>query len=148
MTPSGFEDDRMCFACGKDNPDGLHLKFESDGDAVRTSVTFPGKFQGYHDIVHGGLVSTVLDETMVTLLNRLGYLALTAELSVRFREPVHVGETIDVTASLVRKRGKIFTLEASAVRADGTEVASAESRCFQVGLVQEQAARRHRSLAP
>jgi len=137
MTPSRFEDDHLCFACGKDNPDGLQLQFESVGDGVRTSVTFPHKFQGYHEIVHGGLVSTVLDEAMVTLLNRLGYLALTAELSVRFREPVRVGERIDVTACLVEKRGKIFKVEARAVRTDGTEVATAESRCFQVGLAQE-----------
>ncbi|MFH1864583.1 MAG: PaaI family thioesterase [Candidatus Eisenbacteria bacterium] len=138
MTPSRFEDDRLCFACGKDNPDGLHLEFESVGDEVRTSVTFPGKFQGYRNVVHGGLVSTVLDETMVTLLNRLGYLALTAELSVRFREPVCVGERIDVTAGLLEKRGKVFKVEARAVRPDGTVVATAESRCFQVGLAQEE----------
>ena len=139
MSPSRFEDDHLCFACGKGNPDGLHLEFESVGDDVRTSVTFPGKFQGYREIVHGGLVSTVLDETMVTLLNRMGYLALTAELSVRFREPVRVGERIVVTASLVEKRGKVFRLSARAARPDGTEVATAESRCFQVGLVQERA---------
>ncbi len=139
MAPTGFEDDRMCFACGKDNPDGLQLEFESVGSDVRTSVTFPSKFQGYSDVVHGGLVSTVLDETMVTLLNRMGYLALTAELSVRFREPVRVGERIDVTASLLEKRGKVFRLVATASRPDGTEVATAESRCFQVGLVREDA---------
>ncbi len=139
MAPTGFEGDRMCFACGKDNPDGLQLEFESVGDNVRTSVTFPSKFQGYSDVVHGGLVSTVLDETMVTLLNRMGYLALTAELSVRFREPVRVGERIDVTASLLEKRGKVFRLVATASRPDGTEVATAESRCFQVGLVREDA---------
>ena len=137
MTPSRFEDDRTCFACGKDNPDGLQLEFESVGDDVRTSVTFSGKFQGYSDVVHGGLVSTVLDEAMVTLLNRMGYLALTAELSIRFRKPVCVGERIDVTANLVEKRGKIFRLTARATRPDGTEVATAESRCFQVGLAQE-----------
>ncbi len=139
MLPTGFEDDRLCFACGKDNPDGLQLEFESVGDDVRTSVTFPSKFQGYSDVVHGGLVSTVLDETMVTLLNRMGYLALTAELSIRFREPVRIGERIDVTASLIEKRGKVFRLSARASRPDGTEVATAESRCFQVGLVREDA---------
>lgn len=137
MPPSRFEDDRLCFACGKDNPDGLHMEFERVGDDVHTSITFPGKFQGYQNVVHGGLVSTVLDETMVTLVNMMGYLALTAELSVRFREPVRVGERIDVTASLVEKRGKVFRLAARALRPDGTEVATAEARCFQVGLVQE-----------
>ena len=139
MIPSRFDDDHLCFACGKDNPDGLHLEFEAVGSDVRTSVTFPSKFQGYSGVVHGGLVSTVLDETMVTLLNRRGYLALTAELFVRFREPVRVGERINVTASLIEKRGKVFRLVAIAARPDGTEVATAESRCFQVGLVRDDA---------
>ena len=76
---------------------------------------------------------------MVTLLNRMGYLALTAELSIRFREPVRIGERIDVTASLIEKRGKVFRLVAIASRPDGTEVATAESRCFQVGLVRKDA---------
>jgi acyl-coenzyme A thioesterase PaaI-like protein len=132
---SRFEDDSRCFACGRDNPDGLHMEFESVGDDVRSRVVFPGKFQGYSDIVHGGLVSTVLDETMVTLLNRMGHLALTAELCVRFREPVRVGEAIDVTASLIERRGKVFRLEARATREDGTVVASAEARCFEVGTI-------------
>jgi acyl-coenzyme A thioesterase PaaI-like protein len=136
MARSSFEDDRMCFACGKNNPDGLHMEFESVGDTVRSRISFPKKFQGYSDVVHGGLVSTALDETMVTLLNRMGYLALTAELSVRFRDPVHVDEDIVVTASLVEKRGKVFRLTADAVRDDGTVVATAEARCFQVGLLE------------
>ena len=125
----------MCFACGTDNPDGLHLEFESVGDEVRTSLEFPRKFQGYRDIVHGGLVSTVLDETMITLLNRLGHLAVTAELSVRFRRPVLVGERIEITARLLERRGKTFKVEATATVPDGTEVATAESRCFLVDRV-------------
>jgi len=135
MTPSRFEDDHLCFACGKDNPDGLRLEFESVGDEVRTSIEFPKKFQGYSGVVHGGLVTTVLDEAMVTLLNRMGYLALTAELSVRFLKPVRVGERVNVSARLLERRGKIFRLEARATDPDGSELARAESRCFLVGRV-------------
>ncbi len=131
--PTGFEDDRMCFACGKDNADGLKLEFEHSGDTVRTSIVFPRKFQGYKDVVHGGLVSTVLDEAIVTVLNKQGHLAVTAELTVRFLKPVHVGEKIDVTATLLEKRGKVFRVEAVATGPDGEHVARAESRCFLVG---------------
>ncbi|MBN2565015.1 MAG: PaaI family thioesterase [Candidatus Eisenbacteria bacterium] len=130
IPPSGFEDDDMCFACGKHNSDGLGMEFDFTGDEVRTSVVFPKKFQGYRDVVHGGLVSTALDEAMVTLLNKLGYLALTAELTVRFVRPVRVEERLDITARLIEKRGKIFRLEAEAVSPDGSEVARASSRCF------------------
>ena len=71
-----LRDDRMCFACGKENPDGLGLEFrEEDGDVV-TSFAFPKRFQGYRNVVHGGLIATVLDEAMVTALNRSGRLAV------------------------------------------------------------------------
>jgi acyl-coenzyme A thioesterase PaaI-like protein len=134
-----FEDDQMCFACGKSNPDGLHMEFEFDGTEVRSSISFPPKFQGYRDVVHGGLVSTVLDEAMVTLLNRLGHIAVTAELSVRFVRPARVCERLDVTARLLEKRGKIFLLESRATGPDGAEVARATSRCFRLGPLQEEA---------
>lgn len=137
MSTAELADDHMCFACGKDNPDGLKLEFEFDGNEVTTSITFPKKFQGYRDVVHGGLVSTVLDEAMVTLLNRLGHLAVTAELSVRFLRPIAVGERVDVTASLAERRGRLFRVEAKAVSSDGTEVARAGSRCFYMGPIPE-----------
>lgn len=136
MSTAELADDRMCFACGKDNPDGLQLDFDFDGDEVTTSIAFPKKFQGYKDVVHGGLISTVLDEAMVTLLNKLGHLAVTAELSVRFVRPITVGETIIVRARLLERRGRTFRVKAGASSPDGTEVARAESRCFYMGPLQ------------
>jgi uncharacterized protein (TIGR00369 family) len=120
----------MCFACGKSNPDGLKMEFDLEGEELHSSIAFPGKFQGYTDVVHGGLVSTALDEAMVTLLNRLGHLAVTAELTVRFVRPARVDERLDITAKLVGRRGKVVSLEARATSPDGSEVARASSRCF------------------
>ena len=122
-------DDSMCFACGKENADGLHLEFDCTGEHVQTTLAFPKKFQGYSDIVHGGLISTVLDETMVTLLNRMGHFAVTAELSVRFLSPLSVGQPMTVTAGLVEARGRIFRVAATATLADGTKIATGEARC-------------------
>jgi acyl-coenzyme A thioesterase PaaI-like protein len=139
IPPSGFEDDGLCFACGKLNPDGLQMEFDFTGDEVRTSVSFPKKFQGYRDIVHGGLVSTALDEAMVTLLNKMGYLAVTAELTVRFVRPVKVSERLEIAARLVEKRGRVFRLEAEAVGSDGSEVARATSRCFLLDALHQSA---------
>jgi acyl-coenzyme A thioesterase PaaI-like protein len=128
-----LKDDQMCFACGKRNPDGLHMEFELVGDEVRSSVAFPRRFQGYREIVHGGLVTTALDEAMVTLLNKLGHLAVTAELTVRFLRPLHVEERVDISARLTDRRGSVCRLEAKAIAGDGTEVARATSRFFLLG---------------
>jgi uncharacterized protein (TIGR00369 family) len=131
--PVDLEDDEMCFACGRRNPNGLHLSFSFDGAEVRTSISFPKTFQGYRGVVHGGLLSTVLDEAMVTLLNKMGHLAVTAELTVRFLRPARVDERIDVTAELLEQRGRTARLSAVASDSDGTEIARATSRCFLLG---------------
>ena len=126
-------ENRMCFACGKDNQDGLQLEFEYIDGEVRTSLAFPEKFQGYADVVHGGLVSTVLDEAMATLVNRMGFIAVTAELSVRFLKPLCVGQDVNITARLLERRGKLFSLEASARTPNGVETARATAKCFLLG---------------
>ncbi len=127
MTNLDLTDDSMCFACGKANPDGLHLEFVETGDRLSTTIAFDGRFQGYHDIVHGGLISTVLDETMVTLLSRTGVLALTAELTVRFLAPVRVGEAVTFTAWLTGSRRNVHRVESEAIRG-GEVVARASAR--------------------
>ena len=75
----------------------------------------------------------VLDETMVTLLNRMGHLAVTAELSVRFLSPLSVGQTVTVTADLIEARGRTFRVAATAILPDGTRIATSEARCVSLG---------------
>jgi uncharacterized protein (TIGR00369 family) len=133
MSKLDLGDDGMCFACGKRNPDGLRLEFAFEGGEVRTTLSFPKKFQGYRNLVHGGLLSTVLDEAMVTLLNRLGHLAVTGELRIRFLHPVLVDQQIEISARLVEKRGKRFKVAATAALPDGTVAAEAESTCMSLG---------------
>lgn len=133
METAEFLDDGMCFACGTKNSQGLGLRFRFDGREVTAEITFKRAFQGYRDVVHGGLISTVLDEAMVTLLNKMGELAVTAELAVRFVAPARIGEPVRVTARLVEKRGRIRRLEASAAGADGAEIARARGTCVRLG---------------
>jgi len=139
MTNLDLSDDSMCFACGRRNPDGLHLEFTDTENGLTTTIAFDERFQGYRDIVHGGLVSTVLDETMVPLLNRSGVLALTAELTVRFLAPVKVGEPITFTARLVESRRNIHRVEAEATHGSKI-VARGEARFIAIGATARQKA--------
>jgi hypothetical protein len=54
---------RMCFVCGIENPIGLKLKFYTD-DEGRCIARFRPKpqHQGYPGQLHGGIISTLLDE--------------------------------------------------------------------------------------
>lgn len=128
-----LSDDSMCFCCGKQNEHGLKLEFETSGAETTTSLSFPRRFQGYRNIVHGGLIATVLDEAMVTLVNDMGYLAVTAELRVRFLHPLEVETPVDISARLVARRRNLFRLEATAKLRDGTDIARAESAFLSMG---------------
>src|SRR5215471_15613051 len=53
-----------CFACGARNPSGLHLIFRREGDEIVTEYTPEPVFQGFPGVAHGGIIATLLDETL------------------------------------------------------------------------------------
>ncbi len=118
----------MCFACSPDNPIGLKLQFEDDGDVLRTSFTPGEEHQGWIDVVHGGLIATVLDEAMAQWCWRRGMAAMTAEITVRFRKGVPVNRTILVTARLLQEKGRLVELAAEARLDDGELAAQATAK--------------------
>jgi acyl-coenzyme A thioesterase PaaI-like protein len=83
--------DTRCFACGRDNDRGLHLDIQPSHGGVEAEFMIPPWCQGYQEIVHGGIVSTILDELMVWAAYRAGHKCVTAELSVRIKWPMRVG---------------------------------------------------------
>ena len=55
----------LCFGCGEDNPEGLHLQFEEQPDGAGHAVVVLGDHHsGEPGIVHGGIQATMLDEVM------------------------------------------------------------------------------------
>jgi uncharacterized protein (TIGR00369 family) len=125
-----FETYGNCFVCGEKNSGGLKLNFEIDQAArtLKTTFTASPVFQGYDGIVHGGILSTLLDEAMAKLSFELGYQTVTASLEVRFLkpapilQPLHVhGEIVEVTRRLVKARARI-------VKDDGTTLAEGTSK--------------------
>jgi acyl-coenzyme A thioesterase PaaI-like protein len=101
--------DHECFGCGDGNSIGLHLRFAGDGDSVRASFIPGPDHQGFGGIVHGGIISTVLDEAMAWTVAHAGFWAMTGELRVRFRRPLHIGELTIVTAHVSGARGRLVT---------------------------------------
>ena len=122
------EEDRYCFACGADNPIGLHLAFrEADGAYVAAFVA-PPELQSYGGVVHGGIVGRLLDESMGRYLYAQGCRAVTAKLEVRYRRPTPVGEQLTVVGRILKRRGKFVDACASVMRDDGTVTAEATAK--------------------
>jgi hypothetical protein len=56
--------DSMCFGCIPANPTGLRLEFFTDGESIFSWVKVPAHLCGWENLVHGGIISTILDEVM------------------------------------------------------------------------------------
>lgn len=123
-----LEDDHHCFVCGEKNPYGLHLTFSlREGSAVTEFI--PQKIhQGYKDIVHGGIISTLLDEAMVKAALMQGLPAITAEITVRFRNPLMVGERAIIEATITNMNKRIIETSARIKKSDETLIAEGHAK--------------------
>jgi acyl-coenzyme A thioesterase PaaI-like protein len=125
--------DHGCFGCGDDNPIGLHLRFAADGDSVKTSFIPSSDHQGFGNIVHGGIISTVLDEAMAWATAHAGFWAMTGDMRVRFRRPLNIGEPSVVTARVSGGRGRLVTTASElVVESDGSPIATATATFVKV----------------
>ena len=118
-----LEDDHYCFVCGEKNPEGLHVIFSLEDGKVIANFTPQKIHQGYKDIIHGGIISTLLDEAMVKAALMQGIPAVTAEISVRFKNSLIVGEKVFIEASLISMNRRIIEASAVIKKADGIIVA-------------------------
>ncbi len=123
-------DDQMCFGCGRRNPKGLKLTFSADPRRKRLRARWvPSKeFQGYAEIVHGGMIGLVLDELMGNLLWLQKSPAVTAQMTVSFLRPARVGQPLECEACVVERKGRLFRMEAEAKTSAGQLVARVNAR--------------------
>ena len=118
------EKDRdMCFACGQNNPIGLKLKFQRDGNIVRAEFTPTKPYQGWADIVHGGIIHCILDEAMSYAAIFEGLNCVTARIETRFRRLALIGEPLIITASVTSHRRQLVEAKANISLKDGTSIA-------------------------
>ena len=127
---NGEKATNMCFACGKDNPISLKLRFDWDGKTARAEFTPTELHQGWSGIVHGGIISCLLDEAMgyATLFEKID--TTTARIQVRIKRPIQVGEPLSITGSITRKTRKLAEAKAAVSLKDGTAVAKATGTMF------------------
>ena len=113
-----LRDNQRCYVCGTENPEGLGVQFEIDHKARSISARFTPRdaHQGFEGIVHGGIISALLDEAMAKLSVALGIPALTAEMTVKFKASAAPGEELLITGKLVEETRKLVRAEAAIVR--------------------------------
>lgn len=123
-----LKDSGGCFACGKANPHGLQLPIQQAGDHVELDWAVPSRFQGWQGIVHGGIVATILDELCAWAGTAAGFDVVTAELQVRWRQPLHVEQRFHGTGRVVEERGRLLIAQSSLADTAGRVIAEATGK--------------------
>lgn len=97
-----------CFGCGKDNPEGMRLKFHHDHETNKFVAHFRlgRRFTGPPRHAHGGIIAAILDEAMSKPSKPLGIMAPTIALSVRYLKPVPLGQKLTAIGWEARKKGR------------------------------------------
>ncbi|HSV74826.1 MAG TPA: PaaI family thioesterase [Chthonomonadales bacterium] len=118
-----------CFVCGDRNAAGLGVRFLTDGDRVTVTLVPREPHMGYRGIVHGGVLTALLDETMGWAPTvRTGRFCMAVELHIEFRRSVPVGVEITVTGWTTDTTKRIWTAEGEIRGADGTLYARGRGR--------------------
>ena len=117
----------LCFVCGTENPHGLRVAFYDDGERVWTELTAAEHHQSWPGVLHGGIISTILDETIARVSFLHDRWVHTARLVVRFLKPAPLGKVLRATGELARDarllmemRGKLVLAETGEVLAEAT----------------------------
>lgn len=118
---------RMCFVCGMQNPIGLKAFFYRD-EQGRVVARFTGReeHQGYPGVMHGGIVTALLDEVIGRVAIAHGLWAVTAKLEVRFRHPVPLGQPLTLVGELTHLRSRTLEGRGEIRLKDGIIAAEAE----------------------
>jgi uncharacterized protein (TIGR00369 family) len=97
-----------CFACGKNNPNGMRLKFTYDEQRRRFVCRFRlGKrYTGPPGHAHGGIIATLLDEAMGKVNKLRNVVALTKEMTVEYLRPVPLNKPLRVEGREASVRGR------------------------------------------
>jgi len=125
-----IEDDRYCFVCGTHNDIGLHADITTGQDnTAYTKLVIPKNFQGWQDIVHGGIISTLLDEVSIYACRNISQKGVTAEITVKFKKPVPTETEIELRSKVVEIKRRLLLVEAELL-VGGIVHASAETKIF------------------
>lgn len=127
-----------CFGCGSLNSSGLHLRFRTlDDSTVWAEFSPTREHEGYLGMVHGGITATLLDEAMMWAVTQAGAIAVTARVSIVYRQPLAVGRPVRVTARVVTQRSRLIDAHAEVrdVESDAL-LAEAEGRFMRVAADQ------------
>lgn len=132
-TPLPKPQGHHCFACGTANPIGLHLDFYKMDNFICSDITLGKQYEGWENMAHGGIVSTLLDEVMSwTLIYFKKAFFVTRKMQTKYVRPILIGQPLKVKGRILKEDGKIVTARGEVLSAQGSLLARSEAEFVMV----------------
>ncbi|MBI3537568.1 MAG: PaaI family thioesterase [Chloroflexi bacterium] len=123
----------MCFVCGRDNSIGLHLHFfQDENDCVFAEFTPRAEHQGFPGVMHGGLVTALLDEVIGRTAIAKNFWCMTARLNVRIKKPIPIDAPVKIKGEVVNLHGRLLDGRGEIRLADGSLAAEAQGTFLKI----------------
>lgn len=121
-----------CFGCSPHNPIGLQLEFHEEGDWLSASWTPTRDHEGWHDVLHGGIQTTLLDELGSWLVFvKVGTAGVTSKIEIKFLKAVQIHHgAVTIRGHILESRRNIHIIEAFLYDGTGTLCAEALMHYF------------------
>jgi len=133
LTPFAHTAQNHCFGCGPANPNGLRLEFLHAPDgAVVCETTVANLFEGHPGYLHGGIIATLLDESMSKAVRAKGLTAMTRHLEIDYRRPVPSGVPIRIEGRMTRSEGRKHWVEGQILDSEAKPLAQAKGLFVEV----------------
>jgi acyl-coenzyme A thioesterase PaaI-like protein len=122
-----------CILCGGRSGLGFGLQFRADAPGkVYAVFSCNPLLQSYPRTLHGGVTAALLDASMTNCLFSLGVVAVTAEITVRYLNPIDPQDDIELFASREQCHPPLHCVRAEAVQ-NGKVVARAKAKFVERG---------------
>ena len=126
-----------CFACGRNNPFGLHLEWFNNYEKNQVETTFEltDDYASYPGTAHGGIVATILDETSgraILLNNDFNHLMVTLKMEVIYKHNTPTNTPLKAIGRVLRYTPKRAQVEGEIQLPDGTVTATCTSLLYEL----------------
>ena len=129
------EKSSRCYVCGPDNPYGLQVAFERDGErGSRAIYRAREEHEGWKGILHGGVTFCLMDEALGWCLFYQGIGAVTTKIETRFVKPVPIDSEVIVRAWVVRNRKRLYEAHAEVCMNNAEMMVLAEADAVMVAM--------------
>ncbi len=128
---------KYCFVCGTDNKESLQTKFYELENGELMSISTPTHtHQSYPDRVHGGVISSVLDEVIgrAIMIEEPDAWGVTVELNIKYKKPVPLDKPIKCVARITRNTRLLFEGTGELILEDGSIAAIGHAKYCKMSL--------------